>query len=67
MIEPNLIKEGLQVIHLNGIHYTVLFLANEQTTLPIIYPISVVYQGPNSLKWVKTLENFCEKFSIKES
>lgn len=67
MIEKEQVKQGLIAKHNNGNVYTVLFLANIDGGDPLKYPVSVIYQGFNGKVWVKTLEDFCNKFTAESS
>ena len=49
-------------IHANGISYKVLFLTNDGTNPD--YPVSVVYEGRNGLRWVRALSDWHRSFSL---
>ena len=49
-------------LHQNGNEYTVVMLANLDSTRPE-YPITVVYQGANGKIWAKDLDNFNKKMT----
>jgi len=49
--------------HYNG-NYKVIMIANESTTRPEEYPITVIYQGENGKIWARKLENWHKSLTL---
>jgi hypothetical protein len=49
--------------HTNGGIYWVLHIANEQTTRPIQYPVTVVYQNRWGVVWARPLAEWARSMS----
>lgn len=50
--------------HHTGREYTVIALANADTSDPEKYPVTVVYQGDNGKVWTKLLDDFAAKMVL---
>ena len=57
-IDMNDMNVGSRWIHKNGNMYTILTLANQESTRLDEYPIMVVYQGDNGFIWTRKLNDW---------
>lgn len=57
---------GRQVVHNNGITYTVILVTNTNSTPEnlITHPIDVVYIGQNGKIWSKRLKDWNKSFTL---
>lgn len=58
------VKPGQSWRHINGNEYEVLCIANEYSSRPAEYPMTVVYKGKNGKIWAKTMVNFLTKMTL---
>lgn len=66
IMESRAISVGDVYTHHSGIDYTVIAIANAEST-KAEYPPSVVYQGVNGLAWVKTWDSFLSTMTYSHS
>lgn len=59
-MEQNLPAKGSRY-EKSGNIYTVIEIANIETTKPDTYPVTVIYKGDNGKVWATTLENWNKK------
>jgi len=58
------VKENSVWKHKNGNSYRVLFLTNEHTERPKIYPVTVVYKGCNGNVWSRPLSGWHSSMTL---
>lgn len=56
------VKKNQVWMHNNGNKYTVIGFANEYTSNPTKYPVTVIYRGHNGRVWSRPLEDWHHSF-----